>query len=77
MGNIKPVLDTVNGLQLAVENSHNNDFLYCIILGLYMANWNLFRGAVGLFFFFFFFFFFFNTFICIRLLLFTTTTTIK
>ena len=39
--NIKPFLDTINGFQLAVENSRNNDFLYCIKLGLYMANWTL------------------------------------
>ena len=56
MDNIKSGLDTVNGFQLAVENSLNNEFLYCTILGLYMANWNLVRGAVGLLFFFFFFF---------------------
>ena len=39
LDNIKSVLDTVNRFQLAVDNSRNNDFLYCIMLGLYMANW--------------------------------------
>ena len=38
--NIKPVWNTINMFQLAVENSRNNDFFYCIMLGLYMANWN-------------------------------------
>ena len=38
LDNIKSVLDTVNRFQLAVDNSRNNDFLYCIMLGLYMAN---------------------------------------
>ena len=38
LDNIMPVLDTINGFQLSVVNSRNNDFLYCILIGLYMAN---------------------------------------
>ena len=38
--NIKPFLDSINGLQLWKTHVM---FLYCIMLGLYMANWNWIR----------------------------------